>query len=135
MGASATIAGQNLGAHQPERAIEGVHVASKIGLGVAAGVGAMFMLIPNQLLALFGMTDPFVLEIGRQLLRFLSISGLFITVALCYTGPCRGLAILEARCISRSCRRSSSRWGSARSSRRLVACRPGTSGWRSSSGT
>jgi Na+-driven multidrug efflux pump len=90
MGASATIAGQNLGAHQPERAIEGVHVASKIGLGVAAGVGALFTVMPNQLLALFGMTDPFVLEIGRQLLRFLSISGLFITVALCYTGALQG---------------------------------------------
>ena len=90
MGAAATITGQNLGAHKPERAIEGVHVASKIGVGVAAGVGALFMLIPDQLLALFGMTDPFVLEIGRQLLRFLSISGLFITVALCYTGALQG---------------------------------------------
>ena len=90
MGAAATIAGQNLGARKPERAIEGVHVASKIGLGVAAGIGALFMLIPDQLLALFGMTDPLVLELGRQLLRFLSISGLFITVALCYTGALQG---------------------------------------------
>ena len=90
MGAAATIAGQNLGAHKPERAIEGVHVASKIGLGVAAGIGALFMLIPDQLLALFGMTDPLVLELGRQLLRFLSISGLFITVALSYTGALQG---------------------------------------------
>src|SRR5687768_2963291 len=90
MGAAATIAGQNLGAHKPERAIEGVHVASKIGLGVAAGIGALFMLIPEQLLALFGMTDPLVLDLGRQLLRFLSVSGLFITVALCYTGALQG---------------------------------------------
>ena len=30
---------------KPERAIEGVHVASKIGVGVAAGVGALFMLL------------------------------------------------------------------------------------------
>ena len=36
MGASATIAGQNLGAGNPERAIEGVRVASRFGLGVAA---------------------------------------------------------------------------------------------------
>jgi putative MATE family efflux protein len=90
MGASATIAGQNLGAHNTERAIEGVHVAAKIGLAVAVGVGAMFMLIPNQLLALFGMTDPSVVELGRELLRFLSISGLFITTALCYTGALQG---------------------------------------------
>ena len=40
MGASATIAGQNLGAGNPERAVQGVHVASRYGLGVAAVVGA-----------------------------------------------------------------------------------------------
>ncbi len=47
MGAAATIAGQNLGAGNPERAVEGVRVASRIGLGVAAVVGAMFLLIPR----------------------------------------------------------------------------------------
>ena len=40
MGASATIAGQNLGAGHPERAMLGVAVASRIGLAVAAVVGA-----------------------------------------------------------------------------------------------
>src|SRR4029434_11153346 len=47
MGASATIAGQNLGAGNPERAIEGVRVAAQIGLGVAVVIGAMFVLIPG----------------------------------------------------------------------------------------
>jgi putative MATE family efflux protein len=90
MGASATIAGQNLGAGNPQRAADGVRVASKIGLGVAVGVGLMFLLIPGYLLAIFGMTDPTVLAIGRQLLAFLSVSGLFITVALSYTGGLQG---------------------------------------------
>jgi len=90
MGASATIAGQNLGAGNPERAMEGVHVASRYGLAVAAVVGAMFLLIPGYLLAVFGMTDPLVLTLGRQLLGFLSVSGLFITVALSYTGGLQG---------------------------------------------
>ena len=36
LGASATIAGQNLGAGNPERAAEGVRVASHIGLAAAA---------------------------------------------------------------------------------------------------
>jgi len=90
MGASATIAGQNLGAGNAERAMEGVHVASRYGLGVAAVVGAMFLLIPGYLLAVFGMTDPLVLSLGRQLLGFLSVSGLFITVALSYTGGLQG---------------------------------------------
>lgn len=90
MGAAATIAGQNLGARNPERAIAGVRVASHIGLGVAAVVGAMFLLVPRYLLAAFGMTDPLVIDIGAQLLRYLSVSGFFITVALSYTGGLQG---------------------------------------------
>lgn len=90
MGAAATIAGQNLGAGKPERALEGVKVASHIGLGVAGAVGAMFVLFPNQLLAVFGMNEPHVLAYGEQLLRFLAVSGFFITVALSYTGGLQG---------------------------------------------
>ena len=90
MGASATIAGQNLGAGDPERAIHGVAVASRIGLGAAALIGAIFLAAPQYLLAIFGMTDPLVTSIGEQLLRYLSVSGFFITVALCYTGGLQG---------------------------------------------
>ena len=90
MGASATVAGQNLGAGNPERALAGVRIASQIGLGVAALVGAMFVLVPRYLLAVFGMTDGRVIDIGEQLLRYLSVSGFFITVALCYTGALQG---------------------------------------------
>jgi putative MATE family efflux protein len=90
MGAAATIAGQNLGAGNPERAVQGVHAAARYGLSVAAVVGAMFLLIPGYLLAVFGMDDPLVLSLGRQLLGFLSVSGLFITVALAYTGGLQG---------------------------------------------
>jgi len=90
LGASATIAGQNLGAGNPDRAAEGVRVASQIGLAAAAIVGAAFVLVPQYLLAAFGMTDPLVLSIGRQLLGYLAVSGLFITVALSYTGGLQG---------------------------------------------
>jgi putative MATE family efflux protein len=90
MGAAATIAGQNLGAGKPERAIQGVAVASRIGLTVAAAIGALFLVIPRTLLAIFGMTDPHVISIGVQLLRYLSISGVFVTVALSYTGGLQG---------------------------------------------
>jgi putative MATE family efflux protein len=90
MGAAATIAGQNLGANNPQRAVDGVKVASQIGLGVAIAIGSLFVLIPGYLLAVFGMTDPVVLTIGRQLLLYLSVSGLFITVALAYTGGLQG---------------------------------------------
>ena len=90
MGAAATIAGQNLGAGHPERALQGVYAAARIGLMVAAVVGAMFVLIPNQLLGVFGAGDGHVADIGRQLLRYLAVSGFFITAALIYTGGLQG---------------------------------------------
>ena len=40
--------------------------------------------------AIFGLNDPSSCELGRELLRFLSVSGLFITVALTYTGGLQG---------------------------------------------
>jgi putative MATE family efflux protein len=90
MGAAAAVAGQNLGAKQPERADEAVHVAARFGVLGAAFIGAFFLFLPKQLLGVFGMTDPAVLEIGTQLLRVLSVSGLFITIALTYTGGLQG---------------------------------------------
>jgi len=36
------------------------------------------------------MNEPLVLEIGTELLRVLALSGLFITVALTYTGGLQG---------------------------------------------
>ena len=90
MGAAATVAGQNLGARRPERAVHGVHVAAGLGLGLAAVIGVLFITIPRSLLALFGMTDPVVVGLGVQLLGFLSVSGLFVTVALTYTGALQG---------------------------------------------
>lgn len=90
MGAAATVAGQNLGAGRPDRSVAAVHRASHIGLIAAVAVGILFLAIPRQLLGLFGMTEPVVVDIGVQLLRFLSLSGLFITVALTYTGGLQG---------------------------------------------
>jgi putative MATE family efflux protein len=90
MGSAAAIAGQNLGAGNPDRASAAVHVAARIGLSSAAIVGALFLFLPRQLLAVFGMHDPVVVEIGVQLLRVLSLSGLFIAVALTYTGGLQG---------------------------------------------
>jgi putative MATE family efflux protein len=90
MGAAATIAGQNLGAGKPERVMGGVWVASRIGLGVAGVVGALFLLAPGLLLGIFGMTDPTVVALGRELLRYLAVSGFFVSVALCFTGALQG---------------------------------------------
>jgi len=90
MGAAAAMAGQNLGAGHPDRADAAVHLAARFGFAVAAFVGLLFLFLPRQLLAIFGMHDPAVVEIGVQLLRVLSFSGLLISVALTFTGGLQG---------------------------------------------
>jgi len=90
MGAAAAVAGQNLGAGRPDRADAAVHVAARFGFAAAAIVGLFFFFVPRQLLAIFGMNDPAVSEIGVELLRVLSFSGVLIAVALTYTGGLQG---------------------------------------------
>jgi putative MATE family efflux protein len=90
MGAAAAVAGQNLGAGRPDRADAAVHAAARFGFAGAALIGFFFLTFPRQLLAIFGMTDPAVVEIGVPLLRVLSVSGLLIAVALTYTGGLQG---------------------------------------------
>jgi putative MATE family efflux protein len=90
MGAAAAVAGQNLGAGHVDRANESVHVAARFAIAGAAVIGFFFLFFPRQLLAIFGMQDPTVVEIGVQLLRVLSVSGLLVAVALTYTGGLQG---------------------------------------------
>ena len=90
MGAAAAVAGQNLGASNPERAKHAVHIAARYALGGATVIGAIFFFLPAQLLAIFGMHEATVVAIGVQLLRVLSVSGLFVAVALTYTGGLQG---------------------------------------------
>jgi putative MATE family efflux protein len=90
MGATAAVAGQNLGAGHPERTAKSVNVAAGFGLALAAGIGAAFLLVPRALLGVFGMEDPVVVGLAVELLGYLAVSGLFITVALAYTGGLQG---------------------------------------------
>jgi putative MATE family efflux protein len=90
MGAAATVVGQNLGAGQPNRSAKGPAVAARIGVALAAVLGLLFLAVPRTLFSLFGLTDPDVLALGGQLLAYLSVSGLFVTVALTYTGALQG---------------------------------------------
>jgi putative MATE family efflux protein len=90
MGAAAAVAGQNLGAGQPQRSAHAVMIAARYGVCVAVFIGGLFWLIPEQLLAIFDIREPIVVDLGKELLRYLSVSGLFITVALTYTGGLQG---------------------------------------------
>ena len=90
MGATAAVAGQNLGAGKPDRTAKSVNVAAGFGLALAAVIGLTFLIIPDDLLGIFGMNDPVVQGLAVELLRYLAVSGLFITVALAYTGGLQG---------------------------------------------
>ncbi len=90
MGAAAAVAGQNLGANHPDRAEKSVHIAARVALAGAGFIGFFYLFLPQQLLAIFGMNEPAAVEIGVQLLKVLSVSGLLIAVALTYTGGLQG---------------------------------------------
>jgi Na+-driven multidrug efflux pump len=90
MGATAAVAGQNLGAGKPERVVSTVRSASGLGLALATAVGLAFIVIPHSLLAMFGISDAEVIRLGEELLGFLSLSGLLVTVALAHTGGLQG---------------------------------------------
>ena len=90
MGAAAAVAGQNLGAGQPDRSARATHVAAVIGLGVAVVVGLLFFVVPRPMLAIFGMGGGIAADIAVELMGYLAFSGVFITVALTYTGGLQG---------------------------------------------
>ncbi len=90
MGAAAAVAGQNMGAGHPDRAFAAVNTAARFGMIGSTFLGLIFFFFPQQLLAVFGMTDPEAVAVGVQLLRVLAFSGLFISVALTYTGGLQG---------------------------------------------
>lgn len=90
MASTAAIAGQNLGAKQPERAAMVPWAASGVGLMIAAPMALLFIVAPQALLGIFGMESPEVLALGEQLLAYLSVSALFVTAALSYTGALQG---------------------------------------------
>ena len=90
MGATAAVAGQNLGAGHPERSARAAAVAGGMGLAVASVVGLVFVLFPRPLFAVFALDEGVAFEMGRQLLGYLAVSGFFVTLALTYTGGLQG---------------------------------------------
>jgi putative MATE family efflux protein len=90
MGAAAAVAGQNLGAGHPDRAAGAASAAARIGVGVAAFFGSLYLVMPRLLLGIFGMASGASSDIAVELLRYLALSGFFITVALSYTGALQG---------------------------------------------
>jgi putative MATE family efflux protein len=92
-GSAAALMGQNIGAGKSERGRRGVHVAAAMGgvWAVVWGIAVWFQ--SDMLLGLFNSSDGgdlVVLKLGTALLHFLSISGVFLAVALALTGGLMG---------------------------------------------
>lgn len=88
--ACATVMGQNMGAGKSERGKQSVYVGAAIGFVWAAFFGLFFWTIPDTLLGFFGIKDEVVLTIGSELLRYLTFSGVFVSVTLAFTGGLQG---------------------------------------------
>jgi len=88
--AASTAMGQNLGARQPGRAGSGVQVAVAMGVAWAIAIGLLFHLAAVQLLALFSNAHEPVLGYGISLLRYLSVSGVFLSATMALTGGLQG---------------------------------------------
>lgn len=90
MGAAAAVAGQNLGAKRPDRVEQSVRIAATYGVAIAIVVGTLFLTVPEALLGVFGMDDPTTVALAKELLGWLAVSGVFISIALTYTGGLQG---------------------------------------------
>jgi len=84
-----TMAGQNIGAKQVDRADRTAHFASKVMLAILGAVGVAIFLFPTPLAAVFT-DDPAVLEVAAAFLRYVSLTFGFIGVMRAYTGAFRG---------------------------------------------
>ena len=92
-GSAAALMGQNIGAGKGERGRRCVHVAAVMGGAWAAVWGVAVWVAPGTFLALFNSSDgedAIVLTLGTTLLHYLSVSGVFLAVALALTGGLMG---------------------------------------------
>lgn len=87
--ATATIVGQNLGAGRPDRAARGAWLSLLYLSVITLFCSLMFVLIPNEIVALFN-KDPLVMEAGRNYLLILSISQLFMGAEIVMDGAFSG---------------------------------------------
>jgi len=84
-----TMAGQNIGAGQPDRAELAADFAAKVTFLVLGGVGVLIFLFPAPIVAVFT-DDPAVIGTGAEFLRYVSLTFGFIGILRAYTGAFRG---------------------------------------------
>ncbi|MDQ2074313.1 MATE family efflux transporter [Haloarcula sp. NS06] len=84
-----TMTGQNMGADKPDRAAKAAGLAATVLFGVLSLAGVLVWFIAAPIADLFT-TDPEVVEITTQFLRYVALSFGFIGIMRAYTGSFRG---------------------------------------------
>jgi putative MATE family efflux protein len=84
-----TMAGQNIGAGQPDRAEQAADFAARVMFLVLGGFGVLVFLLPEPIVGVFT-DDPAVLGTGAEFLRYVSLTFGFIGILRAYTGAFRG---------------------------------------------
>jgi putative MATE family efflux protein len=84
-----TMTGQNMGADKPDRAAKAAGLAATVLFGVLTLAGVLVWFTAAPIADLFT-TDPEVVEITTQFLRYVALSFGFIGIMRAYTGSFRG---------------------------------------------
>jgi putative MATE family efflux protein len=87
--AAATLVGQNLGAHQPERAESAVWRAAWYNFIFLGGIGLLFFIFAHQIVGVFS-PDAHVVDIGARGLRVVSLGFLFYGYGMVMTQAFNG---------------------------------------------
>ncbi|HYH14902.1 MAG TPA: MATE family efflux transporter [Flavisolibacter sp.] len=84
-----TLAGQNIGAGNVERAARIGRLGATVGFWTLTGFGILAFLLAPHLIAFFVPEDPQVITAGAKFLRTMSLAWGFIAIQLCLTGVFR----------------------------------------------
>lgn len=87
--AGATLVGQNLGAHRPDRAEAAVKIATRFNVIFLGVVGAAFVIFAYPLVGLFT-SDPEVLEYGARALWIVSLAFPLYAAGMCLQAAFNG---------------------------------------------
>jgi Na+-driven multidrug efflux pump len=87
--AGATLVGQNLGAHKPERAAAAVRIATLYNTIFLGAVGALFVIFAGDIVHLFTV-DPDVLREGTRALWIVSLAFPLYAAGMCYGAAFNG---------------------------------------------
>jgi len=84
-----TMTGQNMGADKPDRVEKAAGLAAKVLFGVLTAAGVVVFFVAAPIADVFT-TDPEVVDIAAQFLRYVALTFGFIGIMRAYTGSFRG---------------------------------------------